>query len=173
MSFVKVNYSRNAQAGVGLIEVLISLFTLAVGLLGILGLQVNALGSNQRATFTTEAQFAAADIVNRMAVYGENDVGANGGEFVMDSNAGTYTDPGCINATAGCTQAQQINYDQWQWGALLENSLPAGRGIVTWDAPVYTVTVLWDQDRTGATGIDCDSRDTLVNLTCFTMELRM
>ncbi len=159
------------QKGAGLIEVLVSLFTMAVGLLGVLGMQINAMGSNQRAEFMTEAQMAAENMINRIMVYGDNDQGANSGEYAVDTSVATLTNPDCMGD--GCTLSQLITSDFYEWNQLLEGSLPSGVGIVTWNAPVYRVTVLWDQARSGATKTTCDSRNTDTHLTCFSMELRL
>lgn len=161
------------QNGATLIEVLVSLFTVAVGLLGVLGLQVNAMGSNQRAEDMTKAQIIADDIVNRIMVYGANDQGADGGEFVVNTSA-ALSDPACV--ATGCTPDQQVAHDVYQWQQLITHDrkgLPSGVGIITWVDPVYTITVLWDQDKTGATATTCDSRNTTTHLTCFRTELRL
>src|SRR3546814_15761253 len=52
--------------GFGLIEVLVSMLILGVGLLGMIGLQMNALQFNQTAAFRSHATFLAYDIADRM-----------------------------------------------------------------------------------------------------------
>src|SRR3546814_3969485 len=52
--------------GFGLIEVLVSMLILGVGILGMIGLQLNALQFNQTAAFRSHATFLAYDIADRM-----------------------------------------------------------------------------------------------------------
>jgi len=51
--------------------------------------------------------------------------------------------------------------------------LPSGQGTVSGGGAnsVFTITVMWDDARTGATGTNC-SGDTTVDLTCFTLSTR-
>lgn len=162
---------QRKQSGASMIEILVSLFVLAVGLLGVLGLQVNALASNQRAEFVTKAQIAASDMVGRILAYGDNAQGANNGEYVINTLTYSGSDPACI--TSGCPPADLVTHDKLYWQELLSVSLPGGQGIIEWNAPIYTITVLWDQDRMGARGTDCNSRDTETHLTCYQMELSL
>lgn len=54
------------QAGVSLLEVLVALFVLAVGLLGVIALQAETIKLNQQAYGSTQAIFAANDAAERM-----------------------------------------------------------------------------------------------------------
>lgn len=57
-----------AQRGVGLIEVLVALFILALGVLGFTALQLRAMEAAQEATEHTVAMSAARDLAERMRV---------------------------------------------------------------------------------------------------------
>ncbi len=48
--------------------------------------------------------------------------------------------------------------------------LPSGRGQVTGNANLLIVTVMWDDDGTGATGTGC-SGNAQVDLTCYSVPL--
>lgn len=63
-----MNYyaKRNIQAGVSLLEVLVALFVLAVGLLGVIALQAETIKLNQQAYGSTQAIFAANDGAERL-----------------------------------------------------------------------------------------------------------
>lgn len=184
---MKMNYENSyqkCQVGAGLIEVMVSLLILAVGLLGVLSLQANGLNSNQRAEFVGQAQVLAQDMADKIWAFGSVETNGNRGaidtpDLVVTGLYGaidtqtSQPDPGCT--TAGCTPANTVNYDNWQWQQLFSSSgLPGVRGTVVWNDPVYTITVYWDQDRTGATGTNCDSNDksSTGNLTCFQMLVR-
>jgi type IV pilus assembly protein PilV len=61
-------------------------------------------------------------------------------------------------------------HDGYEWSQNLANELPEGQGRVTGNGigSVFTITVMWDDMRTGATGTGC-SGDPQVDLTCFTL----
>ncbi len=74
--------------------------------------------------------------------------------------------------TLNCSDAQMLVADAADWETMVE-TLPAGRGIITStpDAQLGTVlqvTVMWDDDGTGATGTACTGNPA-VDLTCYTL----
>ena len=58
--------SNFRQRGVGLIEVLVTMLVLSIGLLGLAGLQTEALRLNHNALLETKAHIFASDIAERM-----------------------------------------------------------------------------------------------------------
>ena len=63
-----------------------------------------------------------------------------------------------------------VTSDASEWKVLVED-LPAGRGMVSSpSASLLVITVMWDDEGTGATGTLC-SPDPAVDLTCYTVEL--
>lgn len=150
-----------SQQGFTLLEVLISLFILSVGLLGLAGLQMNGLRSNQDSYYLSQAMAQAYDMADRMRA---NMAGYNNGNYGAITTA-LPTDPGCI--TSGCTSAQMAQYDAYQWNTDNANLLPNGKGTVTTAGNISTITVMWDQLRNGVTGTMCGGNPT-VDLTCYT-----
>ncbi len=61
-----VKTSMNTQRGVGLIEILITLFILAVGLLGVAALQFTGSLANKDAISRTQAEMVAAQVAERL-----------------------------------------------------------------------------------------------------------
>ena len=57
---------KNHQAGMTLIEVLIATLILSVGVLGLAGIQLNALKHTDSALMTTQASFIAYDMLDRV-----------------------------------------------------------------------------------------------------------
>ena len=159
------------QAGAGLIEVLVSMFILAVGLLGVLAMQVNSHKSNQRASFSTEAQLLASDMVDRIFAYDDVNTTTDNGDYDDIDTSKDVDDPNCIGSAGGCTPAQQKTYDTWDWKRQLATRLPGGIGTVTYSGNMYTVTVMWDQEISGATGTDCGGGSD--DLTCYRLEVRL
>lgn len=144
-----------------MVEILVTIVILAIGLLGLAGLQATGLKNNQSAYLRTVAMQQAYDMADRIRA---NPVAKDAGDY--DSISGIGSDPGCI--TSGCTPAQMAQYDAYAWNTDNDTLLPSGQGTVTHSGKLFTVTLMWDDDHTGATGTNC-SGDTSVDLTCFTL----
>lgn len=152
------------ESGFSMMEILVTIVVLSIGLLGLAGLQVSGLRNNQSAYYRTVAMQQAYNVADRIRA---NAAGASAGDY--DSISGTATDPGCIST--GCTPAQMAQYDQYRWNTDNAALLPSGTGTVTRNNNLYTVTVMWDDQRSGATGTGC-SGNPAVDLTCFTMSFQ-
>lgn len=164
MTQPKVKQRRGFQgvgkySGATLIEVLISLLILAIGLLGMTGLQTVSLRNTQSAYLRTQASIASNDIVERIRA---NLQGVEANNY--DANAGAAT--AACNTIAGCTAGQLAANDIAEWKLALAADLPSGAGTVCADstpqdgtpaAPAcdglgtqYAVKIWWDEDRDGA-----------------------
>lgn len=135
--------------GFTLLEVLIAIVVLSIGLLGLASLQVNGLRFTQSAYFRTQATQLANDMADRIRA---NTAGFAGGFY--DGSANQFT---ACNSSAGCSPQQMAEHDTFEWRQTLQASLPAGQGaLATNGAGVVTITVRWDNERTGATGLGCN-----------------
>jgi len=157
---------QTTMRGFTLIEVLVTLVVLAIGLLGLAGLQASSLKHNNNAYQRTQATLLAYDILDRMRA---NPVGIENGDYdSIDTGGGSLTDPGCIDT--GCDPATLAVNDAFEWADRLATALPSGRGVIVGNganAP-FTVTVMWDDMRTGATGTNCNPADPN-DMTCFSV----
>ncbi|MDH3970716.1 MAG: type IV pilus modification protein PilV [Gammaproteobacteria bacterium] len=153
----------NKQQGFTLLEVLIALLVLSIGLLGLAALQTTGLRSNEMASMRTTSTMLAYDITDRMRA---NPQGILDGDYVIDTDPVTGTPTDCTSTD--CTTSQLANYDLDQWKNAIA-TLPGGLGEITQTAGpplTHTVTVRWDQNRTGATGTTCPPADN-DDLRCF------
>jgi type IV pilus assembly protein PilV len=150
--------------GFTMIEVLVAIFVLAIGLLGLAGLQASSLKNNTSAYTRSQAQLLAYDMLDRMRA---NQQGVTDGNY-DDLLGTTPSNPSCISS--GCSVAQLAQHDAYEWTTVLAQTLPSGTGLVTGNGAgsIFTITVMWDDERTGATGTNC-SDDHSVDLTCFTL----
>jgi len=179
-TYKRLRSTVSKNKGAGLIEILIALTVLAVGLLGVLSLQARGLNSGQRAVFTTEASMLAEDMAERILAFGIT--GANGAQFT-DTNTATAAPPqGCLVA---CNPAQQETNSENDWASLVNgSSLPSAIGNVSVNGALYTISIRWDDERTGLAAVSIDNdciddatsnaRDTagnLVSLSCFQMQV--
>jgi len=154
---------RNRQQGFTLLEVLIALLVLSIGLLGLAALQTTGLRSNEMASMRTTSTMLAYDITDRMRA---NPQGITDGDYVIDSGPITGTPADCTSSD--CSTAQLALYDLNQWKNAV-STLPGGLGDITQTAGpplTHTITVRWDESRTGATGSNCPPVDN-DDLRCF------
>lgn len=148
-----------------MIEVLITLIILSIGLLGLAGLQANSMTSNHNSYLKNQASIFANDMTDRMRA---NIVGVRANSY--NNLNGIPVDPGCI--TAGCTPAQMATTDLFEWNTALAQQLPSGQGTIVGDGSIFTITVRWDQARTGVNGLGCDPADA-DDLQCLTLNITL
>ena len=162
-----IKHSENKQQGFTLLEVLIALLVLSIGLLGLAALQTIGLRSNEMASMRTTSTMLTYDISDRMRA---NPQGIVDSDYVIGSGAVTGTVTDCTSTD--CTTAQMATFDLSQWKTAVAQ-LPGGLGDITQTAGpplVHTITVRWDENRTGAGGLDCPPQDS-DDLRCFRLVL--
>jgi type IV pilus assembly protein PilV len=155
---------KKHQQGFTLLEILIAMVVLSIGLLGLAGLQASSLKNNTSAYQRSQANILANEMLDRIRA---NRTGLVEGKY-DDLMSGSTSDPGCIST--GCTVAEMTQYDAYIWKTQLADTLPSGQGTVvgSGEDSVFTITVMWDDERSGVTGTDC-SGNTSVDLTCFVL----
>ena len=146
----------NKNTGFTLIEVLIAMLVLAVGLLGLAGLQAASLKNNQSAYNRSQAIQLAYDLADRMRA---NVTGAATYTAILPSAATAKAN--CLTIT-GCSVADMAENDLFEWNNTLSTVLPSSTGTITvaTDAStnppttIFTITITWDDNRDG--NIDSD-----------------
>lgn len=114
--------------GASMIEVLVALFVLAIGLLGVIALQTESLKLNNQAYSATQALFLANEMAERIRVDTDS--------FYKDPNSPTHKpiDPE-LEALKG-------------WKESVEARLPGGEGELTrTDVNLYQVRVSYNQQK--------------------------
>jgi type IV pilus assembly protein PilV len=125
--------SKQAQAGITIVEILFTVFLMSVGLLGLTALQVKTLNNVSNNHTATEVNFYLQDMAER----------------IRSNRSGNY-DNLTHNTTAGATIASQ---DAAAWGALLSQAeqsggLPSGAtGSVSLSGNLYTILISWQEQR--------------------------
>ncbi len=147
---------RHRQAGVGLIEVLIAVLVLAVGVLGIMSLQINGKRVNFQAMQRSSGAPLAQEMLERIR--------GNPGDlslYAATVGGATITSapsPDCSSAT--CTVGAQLAaYDLWEWEQRLDaaaSGLVNPTGCITVTGRYVAVSVVWEStvelDQTGSGG---------------------
>jgi type IV pilus assembly protein PilV len=141
---------RQDHTGFTLLEVLIAVLILSIGLLGLASLQANGLRSNFSSYARSQAVILANDMADRIRA---NPVQAAAPIGAYNNIAATTGDPGCL--LADCTPAQMVSHDIATWYTNLQNTLPQGSGTIVGNGTVFTISVMWDDNRDGAVGAGC------------------
>ena len=152
--------NKQVQQGVTLIEAMIALLVMSIGLLGIASLQLTAMNQNTSALHHSQAVWYANNMSDRIR--------ANITQFNNYNGINTATtsySQDCL--TNNCSNAQMWVADAEDWSTMVGN-LPGGRGIIGNNVDGLLVSVMWDDDGTGATGTNCGN-DPTVDLTCYTL----
>lgn len=118
--------------GFSLIEVLVALFVLAIGLLGLAALQTTGLKFSHQSYERTQATLQAYDIIDRMRANksGTGDiVNTTYDDVSLGSTPGTAN---CATATVppGCSGTELAQYDIRQWNNANASLLAEGRGAI-------------------------------------------
>ena len=130
--------SIKKQNGITLIEVMISVFVAAIGVLGVAALQMNSIKFNHMANTRSHATMLAYDIIDRMR--------ANRQQAL----AGAYDTELKDNPPTGKSIADA---DIATWLNELSGNLPSGDGSIESDGSTFTVTVQWDESRLDSTRV--------------------
>lgn len=154
---------KQAQKGVTLVEAMIALLVISVGLLGIASLQITAMSQNTSSLNHSQAVWYTYNMSDR--------VRANINQFNnydgIDTSIG-YTQNCLVNV---CDEGMMLTADASDWTTMVSN-LPGGRGIITSNVDGLLITVMWDDDGTGATGTACGPNPA-VDLVCYTLALAL
>lgn len=119
------------QRGFSLIEVLVTVLILAIGLLGLAGLQSTSLRSNHSSLLRSQATVLAYDIADRLRANRTEALNGNYDIDLEETRTGTS-----IVAT-----------DIIAWKGNLAAMLPLGDGAIERDGTSFTITVQWDDTR--------------------------
>ncbi len=139
---------------------------LATGLLGAATLQIYALRANQGGSMLGQAAILANTMVERIRA---NPAALESeGAFAAEHGVPAAAGADCSQQT--CTREELARYDVRQWKQELARVLVSGDGEITVGPTQVEITVRWDQERTGATGVRCPPVDA-TDLYCFRLQV--
>lgn len=156
--------SLNQCRGFSMVEVLVAVFVLAIGILGIAGLQLTGVKNNHSAYLRSQATLFAYDMIDRAR---SNPVAYTAGVY---NNPAAALDADCLTVT-GCTPAEMAGNDMYEWTSAaynnsIANILPNGQTVICLDSSfndgtsaalhacdgagsLYAIKIWWTDDRTG------------------------
>lgn len=159
----QVKYQPRWQAGFTLIEILVTVFVLAFGLLGFAALQTEGMKNNRVAELRSVVTQSTYNIADRIRA---NVGGSTSGAYVANSSPAVGYD--CETSFAGtavankCSSIEMANADLERWFSVLGDALPSGTGSITCNdidatdtdsctrGSLYSINVTWEEAmRTG------------------------
>ena len=159
---LEVRAMRNKSRGFSLIEVMVSVLIMAVGILGVAGMQVLSLQQNRNALLRDQALQAGNDILDRMRANPLSTYSPIAIDAVPTSTVN------CVDNS--CDRNEMAEFDIAQWKCrlnpidvdgdvysvcagfnIVSASLPGGQGSISKVDLVYSVTVTWIRDQNGNT----------------------
>ena len=107
------------QKGFTLIEVMVAVFVLAVGVLGMAGMQAVSVRESQNSIFRSTADILAADMADRLRANRTDAADPLSTNYETD---GTNDGGDCLGTTANCDEVALAAYDIFQWQTQISNS---------------------------------------------------
>lgn len=147
------------SGGFTLIEVMIAMVILAVGLLGLAGLQATGLRNNKSAYNRSQATQLAYDMSDRIRANSINARNFASSIYVTVDPEDADEKVNCTTQTGTCSPADMAENDLFEWSRDLTASIPSGTGMIEVSGTVYNITVTWD-DKREAEGVDDNTADT-------------
>lgn len=150
---------KNRQGGFSLIEVLISIFVLALGVIGAAGMQLVAARTSHQSALQSVAVQLATEMADKMRSNAKQMNQADSANpFIFDHDKATDaapSEPGkyCYGAAA-CSDGEMAAFDIYDWAMRLRESLPNGKVKICRDASPWSTTdsaLQWDCAYSAAT----------------------
>jgi type IV pilus assembly protein PilV len=138
------------NTGFTLIEVLISMLILAVGLLGLAGLQATGLRNNLSAYHRSQATQLAYDIADRMRANVADAQNLATSVYIAMDPEDAATQAACTAIAGACSPTLMAQHDLFEWNSNITSILPSGEGSIAVAGSLFTITVNWDDNRDGA-----------------------
>lgn len=150
---------KSAQAGLSLIEVLVSIVIFAFALLGAAGMQISSLRANQFSQSASTATSLARDYGEIMQAFPSSvintSMGTTSSFFIDTSTLGTVTSASlCTGASAACDPTSFLNASTRDWADKMAKALPGARAKVCRDSE--------PRDAAGKISWTCDNLGDLV-----------
>lgn len=136
----------HSQRGISLIESMVAIVVMALGILGIVGVQLRTLSDTQTGVRRAQAIHLIEDLSERIKV--NPNALLNIGGYAMAWGTNPTGAPDC-KATA-CTTAQIIQYDLQEWKRLVNNTLAPQADTAAAATPLTDATIFIPADETVA-----------------------
>lgn len=161
--------SKFAQSGFSMIEVLVTVFIVAIGLLGLASMQSVGIRQAMNSQIDTQVQLLGQDLAEMIIAY---DTDGNGDYEFADVPNAIGTDCG----SQACTKVQLATYNVYQWKESIDIDLPQLDLDIVFNAAAtsYEIRMTWDAQREGGgyNAPNCTVADS-AKVGCFAMALEL
>ena len=143
------------ERGLSMIEVLVALTIVAVGMLGLLGLQARALSVQNDAFHRRQAAELVAQLAERVRA---NHLGFLAGRYTLSLDAAAELPPATPACIAPCTSAQVAARDLDEWRVELRRRIPGAAAYLQPDATSrrgLVAAVAWPEPHAAANDAAC------------------
>lgn len=138
-----MNRSCSKESGSSLIEVVVALFVLAIGMLGVLSMQVKSMQFNQSAYYYSQAVYLANEILENM----RSSPGVADAYLIgLDETAPTIS-KNCSATGVTCSPTELRDFNLKKWRENIESALISGKSSVQRVGDFYAITVQFDDTR--------------------------
>ena len=131
---------RHKQAGMSLLEVLVSVVVFSVGVMGVASLMLTSWRNNDATLSRTQSTILANEIYEKMLA---NLPAAESGNYnlSMSTTLPVTTQLDCASNTANCSPAQVAAWDLAQWGARAQRVLPRADAAISVNSESDPLTI--------------------------------
>ncbi len=156
MSSVRRSMSFYAnQQGFSLLEVLIAISVLAIGVLGMAGLQGLALRASQDSYYRTVAAVLVKDMKSRIEANQEYGDSGTAVYNYLNVDEIIEVDADCYKGT-GCTPSEMAENDIYEWRRSIAGALPGAFGIICRHSDIAAIRGDGEDCLTIDSADDCD-----------------
>lgn len=131
------------ENGSSLIEMVVALFVLAIGMLGVMSMQVKSMQFNQSAYYYSQAVYLANEILDSIR---SNPEMANAYSIELDDEA-PQPNVECEGIDVTCTPQELRDWSLSQWRKNIESTLVAGKSSIVNNGDFLVITVQFDDSR--------------------------
>lgn len=130
-------YKRSYERGTTLIEMMISLFVIGVGMMGVVALQSYSISQTQQSADYSQAVMLAQDILERMR---SNPQSIQAYQIALHDD---LVEPIDCSLTY-CTSQQVKNWDLFHWKKSISQRLPRGAAAIQYSDNRYIIHIEFD-----------------------------
>lgn len=121
-----------------MIEVLTSVFVLAIGVVGAAGMQLTALRTAQQSAFQTVAVQLASELADKLRTNVHQEMRTGNASPLLDFGYASATDtvpvPDILCFAADCSSEDLAKFELYEWKTRIKAVLPGGRARICHDA---------------------------------------
>lgn len=141
-----MNKNNLNQSGFTLIEVLVSVFVLTLGVIGVAGMQLTALRTTQQSNLQVTALQLAAEMADKMRANTSQMKLADEQNLFLDvdyqsASDATLPPPGKTCYASACGADALAQFDIYEWEMRVKSALPGGRVRICRDADPWDSTI--------------------------------